>query len=197
MNFTRADDLAAGMACSPLPESGYTWTMASLLSRFLDEAEDLFGPRDHAFTPVGVEFCDRPHPQTWFPGNRGHVAIQLSENARLDPNRALFQLAHEVVHLLAPGSNRANVTEEGLASLFSDAMAERYGSPYRTTKDGPYRRAMALAAPLLAEPSIVRAIRSVEPTFALWTPALLLDVAPAVGSDLAKRLCARFEHDHG
>src|SRR5688572_13854180 len=58
-------------------ESGFTWTLASRMGRLLAEAEDEFGPRDPAYTPLGVEF-EETGPRVWYPGSRKHVIIQLS-----------------------------------------------------------------------------------------------------------------------
>src|SRR5882724_13157884 len=100
------------------PESGclYTYTLVSHLSDILDDVERRFGPRDEAFTILGVEF-GVGNPQIWFPSGRKHVAIQLGAAARLNVNEALFQVAHECVHLLNP-VRAASVLEEGVATLY-------------------------------------------------------------------------------
>lgn len=38
--------------------SGYTWTMASRSGEILQTLEERYGPRDHSFTLLGVEFCE-------------------------------------------------------------------------------------------------------------------------------------------
>ncbi len=97
---------------------GFTYTLASYLGALLTQVEGEFGPRNRAFTILGIEFREGV-PQLWFPGNCGHVVIQLSTSAMNDMNRALFQLSHEVVHLLDPSPGGTNSLEEGLATDFS------------------------------------------------------------------------------
>src|SRR5262245_5733083 len=56
----------------------------------------------------------------WFPGNRNHIAIRLTLSALNDLNEALWQLAHEVVHIIGPVERgKANNLEEGVATHFA------------------------------------------------------------------------------
>ena len=98
----------------------------------LREVEELYGIRDRSFTLLGVEFAEGV-PQIWFPGNCNHVVIQLSSDAMNDLSKALFQLAHECVHLLDPVIfGHASVLEEGLATKFSLMYARRSNPSYET-----------------------------------------------------------------
>ena len=97
-------------------EGGFTYTLASRLGDLLKLAEEKFGPRKPDFTILGVEFQDGD-PQTWFPGNCKHIVVQLSLEAMNNEEQAVFQLAHETVHLL-DGGQLANVLEEGVAVNF-------------------------------------------------------------------------------
>ncbi|MBD2472179.1 hypothetical protein [Nostoc sp. FACHB-145] len=97
--------------------SGYTWTLASRLGEMIELIEEQFGERDRSWTILGIEFCDTG-PQTWFPGDCGHIIIQLGLSAKQDLVQALFQLAQSAVHLLDPVRS-ATVLEEGLATYFS------------------------------------------------------------------------------
>jgi hypothetical protein len=47
-------------------------------------------------------------PHTWYPRNCGHITIRLTRDVAKDPPRAIYQLAHEVVHLISP-SGRVQV----------------------------------------------------------------------------------------
>ena len=89
----------------PLQPSGYTWTIASRISDALNEAEQRFGPRDRNYFYAGHEFVSR-HPGTWYPGNRQHIVIQLGIECTQDMVQAIYQLAHEVIHLLSPSVHR-------------------------------------------------------------------------------------------
>ena len=98
-------------------DSGFSWTLTSRLGDILSKAETAYGPRDMNWTILGIEFCSNV-PQIWFPENCRHIAIQLATNALGDTAIACYQLAHEVIHLLAPnGQHIAPVIEEGLAHL--------------------------------------------------------------------------------
>jgi hypothetical protein len=89
-------------ASNPIPNGG-SWTLTTLMGKMLDEAETLYGRRDMDWTLLGVEFfTGASQPETWFPGNRKHVAIRLTPNTANDFDLALWQLAQEIVHLLGP-----------------------------------------------------------------------------------------------
>ena len=52
----------------------------------------------------------------------GKMSIQLTKSASKNEKEALFQLSHEVIHLLSPaGTDGSSVFEEGLATYFSIA----------------------------------------------------------------------------
>jgi hypothetical protein len=190
---------AIGFATVPLPTGdGYTYTLTSLLGGFLFELEAAYGQRDREYTPLGMEFYgERPH--LWYPGNRKHVSIILTDAARLNPGLAIFQLAHESLHLLAPtGGRHAPIIEEGLAILFCHAVSDRYGLGIRAAEP-VYIWAEKQSQQLLAlDPNVVRAARAVVSTFSKWEPDLLTTVCPKLPRALAARLCEPFREveDH-
>lgn len=102
---------------------GFTWTVVSRLSEILNNAEKRYGKRDQSWTLLGVEFTNLKQPEIWYPyisKNRKHLIIQLTKSASKDEKKALFQLSHEVIHLLSPaGKEGSSVFEEGLATYFS------------------------------------------------------------------------------
>lgn len=99
--------------------NGYTWTLASRLGDMLHHSEKMFGERDKSFTILGIEFM-QSGPRIWYPKNNKSIVIQLTPEALNSEAIALYQLAHESVHLLSPsGSANANVLEEGVAVWFS------------------------------------------------------------------------------
>jgi hypothetical protein len=98
---------------------GFTWTLASRLGDMLTYAEAMYGPRNQEYTILGIEFCDSG-PRIWYPKSKNNIIVQLSFDALESETLALYQLAHESIHLLSPsGSSMANVLEEGLAVYFS------------------------------------------------------------------------------
>jgi hypothetical protein len=175
--------------------SGYNYTLTTLLGVFLREAEKRYGPRDHNWTPLGIEFCGDV-PTTWFPGNCGNVSIILTDSARKDPPQAIFQLAHEVIHLLAPiGMGGAGVFEEGLATLFAHEMAPRYGGFFRNNH-AVYLRAETLVRAFLSiNPEGVRLLRAKQPSFSQFSPELIKQICPATPDPLTQSLCERFVRD--
>ncbi len=103
--------------------SGFTWTLTSRLGEILHNAEKRYGERDKSWTILGVEFSNLSQPEIWYPSpddGRKHVIIQLTKKASQDKKSALYQLSHEVVHLLSPaGRDGSTVFEEGLAMYFA------------------------------------------------------------------------------
>jgi hypothetical protein len=124
-----SEDLAKGFCCEPLPAGdGWTWTLISRMSDLLAEAEDRYGNRDLDWTPIGIEFGG-DWPSIWYPGypGRRHISIKLSRAARQDFGQAIFELSHEVIHLLGPAGRRAApAIEEGVAVLFSEEVSRRF-----------------------------------------------------------------------
>src|SRR5688572_16155643 len=99
---------------------GYSWTVTTKLGHILRTAEAKYGERDKSYTLLGVEFTTEGGPQIWYPGNCKNIAVQITMECYYDIDRAVFQVAHEVIHCLGPsGRQNANFLEEGLANLFS------------------------------------------------------------------------------
>jgi hypothetical protein len=183
---------AIGLCCDPLPErNGYTWTLVSLLGDFLATAEQLYGPRDRDWTLLGIEFCG-DGPQIWYPGNRKHVSIMLSESARTDVRLAIWEIAHEVIHILSPSGDRsALLIEEGLATFFAHYISDRH----RLGKAGGpvYASASQIVRWLLETyPDGILRMRAYQPMFLKFTPDLVRSVIPAISLDFARALCLPF-----
>ncbi|QGS29605.1 hypothetical protein [Cupriavidus metallidurans] len=102
---------------------------------------------------------------------RRHVLIQLAPNALLDGAIACYQLAHEVVHLLAPNPGvMAPVIEEGAATVFSEDYTERVFGRRNMTSSQTYRAAAQVVRELLAlDPAAIKKMREVEPAFTNFT----------------------------
>ncbi|UNZ51987.1 hypothetical protein [Agrobacterium tumefaciens] len=183
----------SGLFCSGI-KGGYTWTLVSILGDMLSEAELRFGPRDMSWTILGVEFSDRSSPQIWYPGNRKHIAVQLSKEATNCIPRAVYQLAHETVHLLHPArSIAAPVLEEGLATIFSEEIARREQFNIVTSSE-KYIAAASLTRELLKhDADAILKIRAIEPSFCAVTPELLQQIVPQLDNDTASLLCRPFK----
>jgi hypothetical protein len=177
-------------------DGGHTYTLPSRLGGLLAEAERLFGRRDLSYTILGVEFGPET-PQLWFPRNCKHVLIQLHRSALSDNVLALYQLAHECIHLLAPtGGRGAPVIEEGLATVFSEDWVEKsFGRRNMTTLDS-YKNAAALVRSLLVvEPDAIKKLRERQPSFANFTPDDFAACCPTVHLTLVEQLIAPFDRD--
>lgn len=130
---------------------GFTWTLSSRLGDMLTYAQEMFGERNKDFTILGIEFSENG-PMIWYPKSAKNIVIQLSLGSLEYEKCALYELAHETIHLLAPsGKENANVLEEGLAVYFSWWYVEHVLKvDYRKiTKDPFYLKAGILVEELL------------------------------------------------
>ncbi len=177
-------------------DSGYSWTLAAALGEMLLHTEEMFGPRDTAYTILGIDFAP-DGSKTWSPGNCGHVIIQLDMNALRDRHDAYRQLAHECVHVISPtGKADANVLEEGLAMLFEHHyMHYVFGEGWWSEPfDFPsYSNALTLARELFSlDSNIIKKVRQIQPIIAYITAEQIRDQCPAATKELAVALTQRF-----
>jgi hypothetical protein len=158
--------------------------------RLLAEAERLYGPRDATYRFAGVRF-DPKGPHLWFSPTWDETWIELSLSTMTYPDQALHQLAHEVIHLLAPArSPPAVMLEEGLAVYFS-VYAPTFISPtYRrdalkylitTPEARNYLDALCVYNELVAiEPNAIVVLRQKEPKFHAMDPSFIMSLIPQV-----------------
>ena len=181
-----------------LPDgNGYTWTLTSRLGDILHLAEKIFGPRDPAYTILGVEF-EANGPQIWYPGNRRHVIVQLSLSAAADMSQACYQMAHEVVHLLAPsGGANSNNLEEGIACHFSAYyMKEVLKQPNWQPTLPSYKRALEQVAPLVdADINCIRRLRKIQPSLSKMNRQELSQEFPNLSAAQLDFLLAKFDRN--
>ena len=187
----------------------YSLTLAQLTSVFLTEIEKLFGLRDPKFTYVGLEF-DTSHdakPRIWFPhtGYPGretnepsrHVNIRLTGNAQNDANLAIWQLAHECVHLIDPWNievegRQSSVLEEGLAVWYQNTIVQGVS----LDDDPSYKEAKSLVEPYM--PELAETVKHIRTQHnirisAIDEPDLLLRHFSEMDTKVANDLCQRFE----
>lgn len=171
---------------------GYTYTLASRLGEILRAAEEQYGPRDTDFTVLGFEFCGNV-PQIWFPGNCQHIIIQLTPNSMNCLAKAVFQLAHETIHLLDPVSNgNASVFEEGVATLFSEQRSSLL-RPLYVSSHPKYKAAARLAKQALySRPEVIKVLRARGNRFSDITSTQLLEECPELDQHVAETLCRSF-----
>lgn len=101
-----------------LPGGGPSWTLTSRITPMLDAAQEMFGGMQKEEIFIGITF-HRTVPYIQFI-DPCYMMISINPDLTNTLDEALFQLSQEIVHLLTPIRNvRANVLEEGLATLFS------------------------------------------------------------------------------
>jgi hypothetical protein len=160
-------------------------TLTYRLGEFLSGLQNRFGKRDPNFTPLGIEFFgDSPH--TFFP-QPNNVSITLSYDARHNPSRAIYELAHECVHLLAPTQN-APIVEEGLAHKFAGEVAIRFGAIASSNPRYLYA-AGKLEELLQKDADAIAKIRKQYLRFDDWKPDLIRKIIPKLPPLLAEELC--------
>ena len=189
------------------PDGTYSLTLAQLTSVFIAEIERQLGPRDPDFTYVGLEFDTTPDakPHIWFPHvghpdrdrdkTSNHIIIRLTEKAQSDANLAIWQLAHECVHLIDPWNieaegRQANYLEEGLACWYQNTIIQNI--PF----ESPYDEAKSLVTSHM--PQLAATIKHLRTNHnlrisAIDDPDLLLRHCPDMDTKVADRLCQRFE----
>lgn len=187
-------DPSVGFCCDRLPEGpGWTYTLTTLLGSMLWELEQIYGPRDREWTPLGVEFGGT-RPCIWYPGNRGHVSIKLSFSASMNISYAVFELAHEAVHLLSPSGKRsAPAIEEGLATIYAIEKSQQLGIKAPGISSS-YFHCMHITRNFISHfgPSSISRIRQQEPAFYKWQPHNLRSVFPELSENDARDLCEPF-----
>lgn len=162
-------------------------------SALLSKAEAWYGKRDTTWTFTEVTFSPKGPHLYYPPGKDKLVEIQLMTGAVGD--QALYQLSHEIVHLLAPVRQPpATMLEEGLAVKFSLDAPIYSNRAYKiaaledlkTTVN--YGDAYNLVTELLASvPNAIKKLRSKEPNFFVMTPDFIIE-ALGVNADLATHL---------
>jgi len=188
-----SNEPAMGFVTIRLPGGEISYTLTTLLGEILNQLEADYGPRDSGYTLLGIEFGgDEPHIR--YPTKCKQIAIRLTDAARLAPEQALFQLAHEAVHLLAPTGKDALVVEEGIATLFSHRMSAAYGSSFRNNEPAYACAEQTVLEWLQIHPGGVQAVRAIEPNFFAWKPSIIGIASPNTPEKLALALCAPFSN---
>ncbi|MGV6809976.1 MAG: hypothetical protein ACWA5U_08880 [bacterium] len=190
------------LLASPI-KNGFTWTLTSRLGQSLKLAEEKYGKRDPKWTILGIEFAKREQPAIWYPfsqEDKHYIIIQLTPDTLDNHKQALFQLAHETIHLLSPvgGGHPTNVLEEGLAVYFSLFFVQQEGIDIKTDyiSGANYRQAYELVKALYgAYPqtdNIIRQIRKEKGRLSGLSVADLQHYFPNLDKDSATLLITPF-----
>ena len=161
---------------------------APAIRHMIAAAEEWLGP---AFDPPFVDAVSIVPGRRWSCVQYGQCClrarIELAECVRSDPRCLAFHLAHECIHLLAPGpaSRDATNLEEGLAVEFSMRYtAEQFGTDgwlYANdiTTRGEYEAAWSAVRRLLAaDDRIIERLRERQPVIPYIDADLIQEFAP-------------------
>ena len=161
------------------------------LLKIVEEAEQLFGPRDRSYQLLGprITECGFAHPRILPFRN---IRIYLTRTSKIR-YQASLELAHETVHVLGPTEGGATVLEEGLATYFSHQYVNRVYGNLQIQEHPQYVAAMRAVAPLLAKNTfVIKELRVHQPLISLIDEKLLVEVA-GVAADQAKFLCSKMQ----
>lgn len=158
-------------------------------------AESMYGPRDDAFTLLEVRFGgDVPRLEPVGAPEEKAVRLWLSRGTLTNATeyQAMHQLAHEVIHLLNPVRDKANVLEEGVATLFSSDFLSHIGCGKPAPETQPYyARAVALVSGLEAtHPGAAKMLRMACGAWSAVTAGAILglypDTLPSAAAELVE-----------
>lgn len=163
------------------------------------EAETLYGTRTNDFEYMGLELNETGPPKVWYPWNK-YIVIQVSQSTAMDTRQAIFQIAHEVVHVLSPnGQPTTNNLEEGLATYFSKIVTDRdtgdklYATnSIQTTK---YLKPFELVEKLLTtDPDAIKKLRKFQPIIGRITKQNFIEAGLNLEDEIIDELIRPMEY---
>ena len=178
---------------------GFTWTLSTYALKYLLEAESLYGTRTKDYEYAGVELNETGPPKVWYPWNK-FILIQVSQTTANNTRQAIFQIAHEVVHVLSPnGRPTTNNLEEGLATYFSKIVTDRDTGDnlYATNciQLTKYLKPFQLVEKLLAtDPDAIKKLRKFQPVIGTITKQNFLDAGLNLEDDIIDELIKPMEY---
>lgn len=166
--------------------------LADLQNFLIVEIETLLGNRDESKEILPTVFVDGgPYIMNTLDCNGAWIVLSL--NSEMYWPCALYELSHEVVHLLNPIKGNTTVIEEAVATYFSEEMIMKYsGVEFKSNKPS-YRRAVDLL--LKFKGPIYESINSIrEDAGALCsvTPDIILKHQPELDAVTVSKLCETF-----
>ncbi len=195
--------LALAEPCGANDGCAFSWTLATRFGVALNFAEQRYGKRDLNWTLLGVDFANIPRPQIFYAGaysGRQDVVIQLTAAAARDEKQALFQLGHEVMHVLSPigPTVTASVLEEGIATYNSIEFVRDAGIDIEPDYIGEaaYEAAYWMIVELAqAQPDFVArtaTLRRLSGRLSGLSATTIRRAYPSISADLARRLASDF-----
>jgi hypothetical protein len=173
---------------------------------YLAEAEEMFGPKtDYNF--IGIFYHNFPprmiHHSTDFLSGERYFKIELCGKTINDKKGGIFELSHEIVHLLSPVEQKededlANYLEEGMAVYFSKLITERETGDLEfcdvaIAKDAKYLKAYELYLALIEiDKDAVKKLRDVTSVVAYIKPEDFVSAKLDVPDQLITDLLTKF-----
>ena len=187
--------------------NSYVSDLKAHATRYLTILESIFGPRDPRFVFNTVRCSDDKSPCTHFPEGfhfggdcRVDILITRWPWEHLSPDQGPWQIAHECVHLLDPGTlGSSNFLEEGLATWFQNEP--RYHDERvrcYIAKNQIHLPAYADAEELVRSslPDVLNAVKTLRaPDIRIRDikADMLAPLLPSTEMETLERLCARFQ----
>ncbi len=144
-----------------------------LARELLNKAISLYGAISSEYAFGGVIIRGEKVPRIFFDEKRENVFVSLTQGIQGDDKRTIFQLAHEVVHLLSPRIvPKTSNLEEGLACHFSNLMVGEYTGDVHYATWGlvntAYYDPFIMVRDLLTEfPECIKELRTKQPYIGL------------------------------
>lgn len=167
----------------------------SVQLQLLKLAEDALGPRDTCKVMYQPVFAD-DGPYIRNTPNLDGAFAELSRNAERYWPTAVYELAHEAVHLLNPQPGVGNWLSEGIAVALSEYAQRHFNLNPQDINMQSYRRALGLVSELPHGPLAAgRLIRNACGSLNDATPSILVTLFPSVNPGTLTELCRTFERD--
>ena len=161
--------------------------------KILEEAQELFGPRDSSYEILEPEFFDGNHSHGEYI-QRKKIKLRLTRDCADKYYYASYTLAHEAIHMLSPVFyGESTMLEEGIATYFSHDYVKRlYGWNVEKTGDPKYDAALHAASELMAKNEfVIKELRTHQFVISKINAPLLIEHA-GIEPQLATLLASDF-----
>lgn len=167
----------------------------NIFTDIMQAIEINFGPKDYTFRFCGIILSDEV-PNIYFPSgfSKKDIQIRITHNCEYNLKHAVYQVAHEAVHLLSPGlKGTSTYLEEGLATFFAHLYTnKKYGEIH--IGDKKYALAADMAKTLLVNNiSGIKQMRKKEPNLSQITSQMLVEYYPSLPIELLEALTTNFQ----
>lgn len=180
-------------------------TYKNLIPVYLKEAEAMFGDKTK-YKFDEIRYASDKSPETIISESamtflERAFEVKLSPHAEVDRTKGIFQLPHEIVHLLSSidfaTEGVMNFLEEGMAVYFSQVVTERDTGDLeiiKTINSKPdYQTALELYKELIkTEPDAIIKLRKICPVIAHITKNTFVRAALQTDPGLIDKLVAEF-----